>query len=900
MEKIKHSSHNNSLFPDDDDFFSTSHFDRDPFFNRDHRPCSAVQKSFKEDINKSCAKLPTEIQHFFHSSHSLSLHGIEDNTAVNCDVCQGSWRGFTYRCKDCDFKMDVECAKLQPEIQLSIHPNHPLTLQVGDTETDTHFFCDFCNNRCYSDRGQIFSCKHCNFKIDLDCARMLLNSEQIKHVSHEHWLGLDVIQSRERKYCSACREVCDGAIYCCKRCHFFLHKSCAEYPTEIKLSLHSDHPLTLGTGTTRERCNFCNLICRALTFRCDMCNFKIDFTCARMLIQFRESVTNGNEIEHYSDQHKLSLRNNKIMDNDPHCYACKKQFSDEYYYCFFCRFYLHRSCSIDLIENYRDNYKQIQNSFHEHPLEIVYYSGAVAVCCSVCGKRCLGPTYLCFICRFELHESCLGLVRRINQKSFHKHPLVMIEKNVNYSATCSACGEPYLDPTFICLICKLYFDGSCLGLPKEIQHSFHPCPLTLRQKPPEFTCRACGKIRTQFAFHCDKCHFYLDVECAQMFTGIFEDQKYILNPSHGHPLTLCNKEQSGDVVFCYGCSKTSSGQEIYGCVKCDFYLHRSCAAAPKGIKHPFHPKHRLTLTYDDHKEWCEVSILKTLDERGEVKYLRHKHFSNLLDKENVCCGACEKRICGPSYVCSKCNFFVHQHCLEPAEELQNPLHPRDHQIGVSRKTHYTRTFTCDACHYHRSGFSYRCDGCKSTWSEYFLNPIKNFFTGASSRNENDNEIDFVLDVDCASLKPSVKYKGHKHLLTFLEKIYDDPECEVCKTSYRDASYLRCVECDFNVHFLCVPLPCTIKHKCHIDPLHLRDYFVEDDSGEYYCDACEESRDPGECVYHCAGCGNYVAHLKCVLDEVCPNSQSYNEKLKSSNTVETTYGKMKAKNPLHFT
>ncbi len=366
MEKIKHSSHNDSLFPDDDDFFSTSHFDRDPFFNRDHRPCSAVQKSFKEDINKSCAKLPTEIQHFFHSSHSLSLHGIEDNTAVNCDVCQGSWRGFTYRCKDCDFKMDVECAKLQPEIQLSIHPDHPLTLQVGDTETDSHFYCDFCNNRCYSDRGQIFSCKHCNFKIDLDCARMLLNSEQIKHVSHEHWLGLDVIQSRERKYCSACREVCDGAIYCCKRCHFFLHKSCAEYPTEIKLSLHSDHPLTLGTGTTRERCNFCNLIWRALTFRCDICNFKIDFTCARMLIQFRESVTNGNEIEHYSDQHKLSLRNNKIMDNDAHCYACKKklfgeQLSGEYYYCFFCSFYLHRSCSIDLIEHYRDNYKQIQN-----------------------------------------------------------------------------------------------------------------------------------------------------------------------------------------------------------------------------------------------------------------------------------------------------------------------------------------------------------------------------------------------------------------------------------------------------------------------------------------------------------------------------------------------------------
>uniref|UniRef100_A0A2N9IKR7 Phorbol-ester/DAG-type domain-containing protein n=1 Tax=Fagus sylvatica TaxID=28930 RepID=A0A2N9IKR7_FAGSY len=878
MGKIKHSCHNYPLFPDDDDFslkilFST------------------------EDINKSSAELPAEIQHFFHSSHSLALHAIEGNAAVNCDVCQGSWRGFTYRCKDCDFKMDVECAKLQPEIQLSIHPEHPLKLQVGDTETDSHFYCDFCNNRCYSDQGRTFHCKHCSFKIDLDCARMLLNSEQIKHVSHEHWLGLDVIQSSERKYCSACREVCDGATYCCKRCHFFLHKSCAEYPTRIKLSLHSDHPLTLGTGTTRERCNFCNLICRALTFRCDMCNFKIDFTCACMLIQFCESVTNGNDIEHYSDQHKLSFWGYGPMDDDAHCYACKKPVSFKFYYCFNCSFYLHSSCSIDLIEHYRDNYKQIQTSFHEHPLEIVYYNSNVsddgAVCCSVCGNRCLGPTYVCFLCRFELHESCLGQVQRINQKSFHKHPLVMIENKhplvmienkVNYycSATCSACGEPDLDTTFICLICKFYFDGSCLGLPKEIQHSFHPCPLTLRQETTKFTCRACGKTRTQFAFHCDRCHFYLDVECAQMFTGIFEDQKYILNPSHGHPLTLCNKEQSGDVVFCYGCSKTSSGQEIYGCVKCDFYLHRSCAASPKQIKHHFHPNHTLTLTYDDHDAWCKVSILKTLDERGEVKYLRHKHFSNSHDKQNVCCDACEKRICGPSYDCSRCNFFVHQHCLEPAEELQNPLHLRDRQIGVSRKSPFTRTVKCDACQYHCSGFYYRCDGFKSTRNKPLFNSMI------------EHELDFVLHVDCASLKPSVKYEGHEHLLTFLEKMHDDPKCEVCKTSYRDVSYLRCVECDYNVHFLCVPLPCTIKHKCHIDPLHLRDYFVEDDSGEYYCDACEESRDPGECVYHCAECSNYVAHLNCVLDEVCSNSQSYDEKLKSSNTVETTYGKMKGK------
>ena len=164
--------------------------------------CFACQKRFKGPVyycyecrchlHESCAALPVEIQHFYHSSHSLTLHDIEDDTAVNCHVCQETRPGFTYRCYDCDFKTDVYCAKLQKEIQLSIHPHHPLTLlQFGNIETELpHFFCNFCNNRCYSEQGHRFRCKKCNFKIDLDCARMLLNFEHIQHVSHEHWLTL--------------------------------------------------------------------------------------------------------------------------------------------------------------------------------------------------------------------------------------------------------------------------------------------------------------------------------------------------------------------------------------------------------------------------------------------------------------------------------------------------------------------------------------------------------------------------------------------------------------------------------------------------------------------------------------------------------------------------------------
>ncbi|KAK7840953.1 hypothetical protein CFP56_016081 [Quercus suber] len=595
--------------------------------------CSACQQCYEgpayccDDcsyyLHESCAGLPFEIQHFYHSSHSLTLHGIE-YTAVNCNMCQESWMGFTYRCKHCDFKMDIQCAKLQPVIRLSIH-DHPLTLQVGDTEIKSNFFCDFCNNRC--DSNWTFCCKDCNFKIDFDCARMLLNySKQVQHFSHEHWLTLAIV-----------------------------------------------------------------------------------------------------------------YRNSDV------------------------------------------------------------YS---PVCCFLCDKPCNGPTYVCFLCKFNLHEFCLESLQTVIQNPFHKHPLIKFEKKVDDSTSCSACGEPCLDTTFACLKCKYLFHELCIQLPQEIQHFFHPCPLILRQETTEFTCKGCEKSRTQFAFHCNICHFYLDVQCALMFTENFEGQKCIKNSSHRHPLILCNKERNGH-VNCNGCLQVIFG-EIYGCVQCNFYLHRSCAAAPQQIKHPFHPNHTLTLRYGENL-WCMVSILKSLDERGKVKYLRHKHLSKSYHPETeVCCGVCEKSISGPSYNCISCKFFIHQDCLEPVEKVQHPFHPHEHVLTLP--------------------------------------------------------------------KPSINYKGHRHQFTFFKKVYDDPECEVCKFRYNDPpSYLRCAECDFNVHLLCAALPSTINHKCHIDPLDLEDYFADDDSsdddsGEYYCDACEETRDKQECVYRCAECSNYVAHINCVLDE----------------------------------
>ena len=276
---------------------------------------------------------------------------------------------------------------------------------------------------------------------------------------------------------------------------------------------------------------------------------------------------NEKEIDHFSHPHSVLFLHK--VDANANCYACRKQVSSFFfrtvYKCPCCAFYLHASCSRDLIKHYRD-YKHIQNHFHNHPLEIVYYHREVSavVRCTLCRKGCFGPTYVCFLCKLFLHQSCLELLgtNTISQNSFHKHPLIIVEYKVNDSTSyffmnnafpsCTACGEPCFEKSFACLKCKFLIHELCLQLPHEIQHFFHPCPLSLRQESTKFTCRACKISYSQFAYCCNRCHFFLDIECALMFTRNFDRQNYILSCYHHHPLILRNKESNDHVVSCDG------------------------------------------------------------------------------------------------------------------------------------------------------------------------------------------------------------------------------------------------------------------------------------------------------------------------------------------------------------
>ena len=244
----------------------------------------------------------------------------------------------------------------------------------------------------------------------------------------------------------------------------------------------------------------------------------------------------------------------------------------------------------------------------------------------------------------------------------------------------------------------------------------------------------------------------------------------------------------------------------------------------------------------------ECALLSSIksDDGKQIKHFNHKHPSTLIEKlvdgDQVHCFVCGQGCLGTTYyVCNKYkgDFSLHESCAGSAPRIYDYLHP-DHPLSLLLRPTNTSPvrFRCNACRGDCCDLTYRCELC-----------------------------DFNLHVECTGQVPTIKYENHRHLLLFVLKMGAEAKCNACGNTC-DSLILRCPQCDFNLHVQCGPLPNTIKHKCHVDSLTLTDSPVEDDSDdEFYCDACEEERNPRFPIYYCAGC-LFVAEVSCVISEVC--------------------------------
>ncbi|XP_059431114.1 uncharacterized protein LOC132164591 [Corylus avellana] len=337
-----------------------------------------------------------------------------------------------------------------------------------------------------------------------------------------------------------------------------------------------------------------------------------------------------------------------------------------------------------------------------------------------------------------------------------------------------------------------------------------------------------------------------------------EIQQYF---SHEHVLSLSEKKSEEDVISCR---------------KCDFALHESCEKLPQELHNPLLHPHPLSLVHAEYGQFdccacgkicrgftfrcdkCNVTfdvkcafIRPRIEEREEppvgTLHFSHHHRHPLLLFQNmpadhINCSVCGKYCSDPmSYGCLACRFFLHPSCFELPQEIFHPFHPY-HPLKTLRPTYRK----CNACR-KKIGWNNLAYVCES------------------------ENCSFCLHLECSVIRTAaISYEGHDHLLQFKDNTGDELiKCSACNSTCKSYAFC-CLYCDFNLHLTCGPLPYTIKHKCHIDPLILTHslaiHELDQTDDEFYCDACEEERDQILTIYYCKEC-HFVAEISCVFSEV---------------------------------
>ncbi|XP_059455014.1 uncharacterized protein LOC132185231, partial [Corylus avellana] len=475
---------------------------------------------------------------------------------------------------------------------------------------------------------------------------------------------------------------------------------------------------------------------------------------------------------------------------------------------------------------------ELQHFIHGHPLifnEDVdedyygYYKNY-----NVCQKQVSGPNYSCKECFwFLLHKSCAQLPHELRHPLHPKHPLLLIK--ANQGGKCEGCNTDHLDAySFIysCFDCKFNLDTKCASLPLTIEPKSHAHPLTLMQRSVSFTCDACGKQGKGMFYSCAVCPFLVHLECASFPLTV----KHI---RHHHPLNLMtNPLHKSDHPLCQLCVKSvDTDYMVYYCSTCDFVTHLHCAANDKLWGETYVPE-----CHDESADsFSTYVVLKSiLGEPVEIKHFCHEHDLKLIDEQfedREKCDACMWPISTPFYSCAECKFFLHKSCVEL------PKKSHTHFINIPSFSinppplDANRKLVCNACGRTCNGLTYHCDKC-----------------------------DFDLDVQCSLMPDMFNHDGHEHRLILSSASYFD-KCSSC--DLLGTTFFRCANCEFSLDFKCATLPHIIRYGPY-EQLFTLCYKDEDDfDNEYYCDICEEKRDPKHWFYYCKDL-TFFAHPNCIL------------------------------------
>ncbi|KAL8514468.1 hypothetical protein ACS0TY_013544 [Phlomoides rotata] len=129
-------------------------------------------------LHHFCAFSPPLLKnHPFHGQHHLVFHSKPKTGGISwprCDVCGKSSRGFSFRCRACNFQMHPCCAMLSTDISFPSHPAHPLKL-LPAAMNSTASNCGACNKR---RSGRMYRCTVCEYHLHAVCAKTSINGLQ--------------------------------------------------------------------------------------------------------------------------------------------------------------------------------------------------------------------------------------------------------------------------------------------------------------------------------------------------------------------------------------------------------------------------------------------------------------------------------------------------------------------------------------------------------------------------------------------------------------------------------------------------------------------------------------------------------------------------------------------------
>ncbi|KAL5554039.1 hypothetical protein UlMin_041440 [Ulmus minor] len=303
-------------------------------------------------------------------------------------------------------------------------------------------------------------------------------------------------------------------------------------------------------------------------------------------------------------------------------------------------------------------------------------------------------------------------------------------------------------PYYVCDKCKYYIHESCYALPHQIDHSFHPSHALTLYLRNGYWCGSCHKhFEDALSYRCDEDDFDMDIECARMPPMTCEGQTHIQHFSHQHPMPLL---ELGGEIQCFACQSTSSGA-FYGCTKCEYFLHKSCAELPTNyeFRHPFHSDHGLYQLCVQHKPFCCSSckqktkytfVFKCIfcdfmmcvkcHNKTPIKYKYHEHLLHLtepckyLDRCNAYDGYCQSSVVSKEldatkyhvFECSDCSFVVHLPCGPLPRIIKHENHLHSLSLAPSIIEDTSGEYYCDFCETERDPRVrfYHCEECKYT------------------------------------------------------------------------------------------------------------------------------------------------------------------------------------------